>query len=171
MNLFEARRLAVTLLHHHRLEGWRVEFSRAKTRSGQCRHERRALVLSAPLVAVMSEHEVTETVLHEIAHALVGPEHGHDGVWRATAQRIGATGRVSLHTSAAAPHDWAGTCPRGHVAQRHRRPAHPMSCGDCAREFDVTAIVTWRYKGRDVPMTPAYRREEAALRAGMATSA
>ena len=38
-----------------------------------------------------------------------------------------------------------------------------MSCGECARRFDVTAIVTWKYKGRVVPMTPAYRAEEAAL--------
>jgi predicted SprT family Zn-dependent metalloprotease len=163
MNLFEARRLTVTLLHRHGLDAWKVEFSRAKTRAGACRHERRAIVLSAPLVTVLSESEVVETVLHEVAHAMVGAEHAHDEVWRRTAQRIGATGRVSLHTSASPAHDWVGTCPHGHEAQRHRRPAHPMSCGECARRFDVTAIVTWKYKGRVVPMTPAYRAEEAAL--------
>lgn len=165
MNLFEARRLAVSLMHQFGLSAWRLEFSKAKTRSGECRHDRRTLVLSAPMVTVMSPSEVTETVLHEIAHALVGPEHGHDDVWRLTAQRIGATGRVTLHTSAAPAHDWVGTCPQGHRAERHRRPAHPMSCGECARGFEVSSLVTWQFKGRSVPMTPAYRAEEAALKA------
>ncbi|WP_158277212.1 SprT-like domain-containing protein [Serinibacter arcticus] len=165
MNLFEARRLAVTLMHRYGVGSWRLEFGRAKTSSGSCRHDRRTIVLSAPLVALMDESEVTETVLHEIAHALVGPTHGHDEAWREVARKIGATGRVSLHTAAAPAHDWVGTCPQGHRAERHRRPAHPMSCGECGSGFDIGSIVTWRYKGRDVPMTPAYRAEEAALRA------
>ena len=35
---------------------------------------------------------IENTVLHEIAHAIVGAEHHHDRVWRDCAQRIGCTG-------------------------------------------------------------------------------
>ena len=34
---------------------------------------------------------IRDTILHEIAHALVGPCHGHDAVWRQKAREIGCT--------------------------------------------------------------------------------
>jgi hypothetical protein len=34
--------------------------------------------------------EIVDTILHEIAHALVGPRHGHDTVWKAKCTDIGA---------------------------------------------------------------------------------
>ncbi len=38
--------------------------------------------------------QVRDTVLHEIAHAIAGPEAGHGPLWKATARRIGATPRA-----------------------------------------------------------------------------
>lgn len=35
---------------------------------------------------------IENTVLHEIAHAIVGNEHYHDRVWRDCARRIGCSG-------------------------------------------------------------------------------
>lgn len=35
---------------------------------------------------------IENTVLHEIAHAMVGNKHHHDRVWRDCAQRIGCNG-------------------------------------------------------------------------------
>ena len=37
-------------------------------------------------------NKIQDTVLHEIAHAIVGNNHYHDRVWRDCAQRIGCTG-------------------------------------------------------------------------------
>ena len=36
-----------------------------------------------------SKEEIVDTILHEIAHAIVGSKHGHDAVWKAVARRIG----------------------------------------------------------------------------------
>lgn len=33
-----------------------------------------------------------DTVAHEVAHALVGPAHGHDAVWRRKAVELGGSG-------------------------------------------------------------------------------
>ena len=38
-----------------------------------------------------SLRQVTDTILHEIAHALAGPGAGHGPAWKATASRLGAT--------------------------------------------------------------------------------
>ena len=47
------------------------------------------------------EEELIDTVLHEVAHALVGPEHNHDRVWKLAAMRIGCT--ADRVTAAARP--------------------------------------------------------------------
>src|SRR3954468_12751994 len=93
MDLQEARRLATALMAEHGLSGWRLVLDSAKTRAGVCRAQRKEIGLSRHLTALHAEPEVRDTVLHEIAHALVGPAHGHDEVWRATALRIGCSGR------------------------------------------------------------------------------
>jgi SWI/SNF-related matrix-associated actin-dependent regulator 1 of chromatin subfamily A len=41
------------------------------------------------------EQQFKDTILHEIAHAIVGPHHGHDEVWRGKAVEIGCTGNVT----------------------------------------------------------------------------
>ncbi len=92
MEVQQALAMGRRLLREHGLDGWTVVADRAKTRAGVCRFARRQIGISGPLTALHSEGEVRDTVLHEIAHALVGPEHGHDAVWRATAVRIGCSG-------------------------------------------------------------------------------
>lgn len=167
MELFEVRRMAVELLGQHGLGHWRVVFDRAKTRIGRCLFETREISLSGPLMALQDYGQVREAILHEIAHAITGPEHGHDEAWRLTAQRIGASGERRIGLAIAAPTDWTGTCPTGHVFERHRRPSKPMVCAACANGggSELAGIITWRYKRRPVPMTPAYRAAEAAIRA------
>ncbi|WP_240917889.1 SprT family zinc-dependent metalloprotease [Phycicoccus sp. HDW14] len=92
MEVQQALAMGRRLLREHGLDGWSIVADRAKTRAGVCRFGRRQIGISAPLTALHSEDEVRDTLLHEIAHALVGPEHGHDEVWRATAVRIGCSG-------------------------------------------------------------------------------
>ena len=40
-----------------------------------------------------SENDIIETILHEIAHALIGSGHGHNNVWRNKAMSIGCNGQ------------------------------------------------------------------------------
>lgn len=165
MDLLEVRRMAVGLMQQHGLGHWTLTFDRAKTRAGQCRYDRREISLSATLMRLQAEPDVRETILHEIAHALAGPGAGHGSAWRATAMRIGASGEVRLRTQALPKAEWVGTCPAGHQAHRHRRPAQPLSCVRCSRTFSPAALLTWTYRGRPVPMTPKYRAAERTIRA------
>ncbi len=111
-----------------------------------------------------SEDEVLDTILHEIAHALVGPQHGHDAVWRAKAREIGCSGeRCVSSDSARVPGDWVGRCPAGHEKHRHRAPTRLMSCGECSRRFDPRHLFAWTYRGRPATLPSTYAAQLAAL--------
>ncbi|WP_432572823.1 SprT-like domain-containing protein [Kineococcus sp. SYSU DK005] len=167
MDVREAVAMAEDLLAEHGLAGWTVVVDRARTRAGVCREDRRQIGLSGPLTALHAPEEVRDTVLHEIAHALVGTRHGHDDVWRATARRLGCTGART--TSAPRPAGrWRGVCPAGHAVTRHRRPARPVACGACGSGFSLEHLLTWSLDGREVPPTGMGERYRADLRALLA---
>ena len=161
----EARRLATGLMARHGLTGWRLVFDNAKTRAGVCRYDRKEIGLSGPLISLYAREQVTETVLHEIAHALAGPRHGHDRVWRATARRIGCSGQRCLPVDAPSVEGpWVGICPAGHRTTAHRQPIRVKSCRGCSPGFAETAIYTWSYRGAPAEMDPRYDAELARLR-------
>ena len=167
MDLRDAYALAEDLLEHHGLTGWTVAFDGAKKRAGVCRFGPKVIGLSAPLTTLHSETEVHDTVLHEIAHALAGPSHGHDEAWRAIAVRIGSSGTrcVSPDSPRVEP-PWLGTCPAGHTTGRHRRPERVMACAQCSRSFDLAHVFTWTHHGRPAVMHPNYESELARARQG-----
>lgn len=165
MNIGEARLLATALMHHHGLGDWRLVFDNAKTRAGVCRPGRREIGLSRVLTGLHSESEVRDTILHEIAHALVGVGHGHDAVWRAKATEIGCSGARCISSGSARPDaPWSGACPAGHQVSRYRQPVRVQACRRCSSTFDPSALISWRYRGRVVPMHPQYSAELARLR-------
>lgn len=160
MEISTALALGRRLLREHGLEHWSVTTDRAKTRAGVCRFGARTISLSAPLTRLHDEPEVRDTILHEIAHALVGPFHGHDDVWRTKAIEIGCTGQRTVDVDAPQVEGpWRGECAAGHAYTRHRRPGRVMSCLACHPEFDAEALLTWTYQGRRVDMGAAYREE------------
>ena len=157
MEVTRALAMGRSLMHEHGLDGWRIVADRAKTRAGVCRYGLRQIGISAPLTALHDEAEVRDTILHEIAHALVGPEHGHDAVWRAKAVEIGSSGERCVSPDAPrVAGDWLGRCPAGHERTRHRAPTRLSSCGRCSRTFDPRHLFTWTYKGKPVPMPTTY---------------
>jgi predicted SprT family Zn-dependent metalloprotease len=159
--------MAEYLLEVHGLEGWEVAYDNAKRRAGICRFSDQVLGLSAPLTAVHSEDDVRDTILHEIAHALVGPKHGHDATWRTMAVRIGCSGeRCVSPDSPTPPAAWLGICPGGHTLERHRRPERVLTCGLCSSDFDLAHVYTWTHHGKPAVMHPNYEAELERLRQG-----
>lgn len=171
MDIRDALVLARHMLAQHGLKGWSVGLDRAKTRAGACHYSRKLITLSGPLTRLHSEDDVRDTVLHEIAHALVGPRHRHDAVWRAKALEIGCTGQRCVPVDAPrVSGDWVGTCPSGHEVHRHRRPARPQSCSKCLPSFDLRHLLEWTFRGRRAAMSPSYESQLLALRARAAAT-
>jgi len=168
MDIREALTLAEELVRQHGLDGWSVTFDHAKTRAGVCRPGRREIGLSIPLTRLHTDTEVRDTILHEIAHALVGANHHHDAVWQATARRIGCTGQRCVSTgSARVEGAWVGNCPVGHRITRHRRPMRVASCSECRPgRFDSRYVFAWTHRGTAASMHPNYTAELLALTTG-----
>ena len=170
VDLRDAYAMAEYLLEVHGLDDWEVGYDNAKRRAGICRFAERTLGLSAPLTTVHSEADVRDTILHEIAHALVGPAHAHDATWRAMARRIGCSGEVCVSPdSPRPPAAWLGTCPDGHLIERHRRPERVLTCGLCSSTFDLAHVYTWTHHGKPAVPHPNYEAELERLRAGRHT--
>lgn len=124
-----AHDLAVRLMAQHKLDGWAFGFNNNVRRAGVCRYPRAGgagrIELSRHFVENNTDDEVRDTILHEIAHALAGPDHGHDEVWRAKCREIGAKAERCYGGEVAMPKGrWravCGACSREY--DRHRRPA------------------------------------------------
>ena len=167
MDTEAALTLARRLLNEHGLSHWNVTFDRAKRRAGSCRYKSSTITLSKHLVQLYTVDQVRETILHEIAHALVGPTHRHNATWQAKAREIGASGRRTIGEGApTAPAPWVGTCPNGHRVQRFRRPSRPASCVRCSRTFSLKYIFTWTLNGEPTSPGPAYERALRKLHYG-----
>ncbi len=101
MKLDEAEAKSRKLMDLHGLEEWSFSFDRAVKRAGICYGKRQHISLSKALTEVRSEEEVTMTILHEIAHALVGVNEGHGAVWRHMYISLGGNGRTAYVASEA----------------------------------------------------------------------
>jgi predicted SprT family Zn-dependent metalloprotease len=133
--LQDARRLALELMTFHGLHGWSFRFNRRKRHLGVCFHAHRTIELSVYAVLLNPPDAVRDTILHEIAHALVGAEHGHGPVWKAKCLEIGAKPERLCHDAVMPAGRWTATCGAcRRVFTRHRRPArlsgwHCRACG------------------------------------------
>ena len=162
----EARVLARSLMDAGGLADWRFRFDHAKRRAGACTHATRTISLSGPLTDLYDADTIRGVILHEIAHALVGPSHGHDAAWKRAARALGAPDSARLPSSLPSPDaPWVGTCPRCGAKRRlYRAPRRVSSCGVCSRAFNPALILTWEHRGKAASPGRAYERELASIR-------
>jgi predicted SprT family Zn-dependent metalloprotease len=117
-----AQARALLALHGLDVLGWRFRYDGARVRAGCCKHRPKLITLSRHYVELNQERpgDVTDTILHEIAHALAGPGMGHGDAWKAVCVRIGARPKRCYDSDAV-------TMPKG---------AYQATCGGCARAYN-----------------------------------
>lgn len=151
MDLSSARQLALRLMAEHNLtqQGWTFKFNNRKNSAGVCLYLSKKICLSTIFTQSSSLEEVTDTILHEIAHAHT-PKHGHDHVWRQKAREIGCKAERCFdlnenHENALlriAP--YKAICINGHEHFAFRKPKRKHSCGKCSRRFNPNYVLEYK---------------------------
>ena len=101
--------VAERLMSRHGLKGWSFQFEDASKQAGVCIFGLKVIGLSRLYCLHATDPQVRDTILHEIAHALVGRKHNHDAAWKAVARSIGCTGD-RCHTVQFAPPRYIARC-------------------------------------------------------------
>lgn len=141
----QVRHLAETLIARYLSPEWSFDFDQAVRRAGLCNFSKKRITVSRKLILLGSDKDAEQTILHEIAHALAGPEAGHGKVWKQTATALGYHGGTKYDGPSLdqiAP--WEGTCPAGHRVYRHRKATRASSCAKCAPSFDKRYLINWQ---------------------------
>ncbi len=144
--LVEIEALAAGLLRTHELAsglgpGWRFHFEATANRAGVCHHRTKTIAMAVSFALRAGPRDIRDTLLHEIAHAIVGPTHHHDRVWKAKAREIGCSAERCT-TIAHSAGRWiarCASCRRTWV--RHRLTARlrrGVRCGRCGTRLTWT---------------------------------
>lgn len=139
MDLHSAKEMALRLMDLHIQEpGWTFEFMHAKRRFGVCRHRRKIIELSKPLTLLNEIEIITDTILHEIGHAIAGYEAAHGPEWKKVASQLGARteSRCTVQNVVRIPGKLQYRCPNcHHITRRFRRFKKRQACGKCCRQY------------------------------------
>lgn len=136
MTLKGAKHLSLTLMRAHGLARWSFSFCNSYSFMGDCEDKLRRIRLSAPWTLRCSKRQVRDTVLHEIAHALVAPDMSHGEVWYTQARLIGCREDEDINPATPPEMKYILSCQLHGVQEQCMRLAKPYSCGDCAPVFD-----------------------------------
>lgn len=153
MTLNEVETLGKRFIQEHEAKsglktGWRFAFDLAPARGGICRYAAKQITLSVTFCLKASKEDIIDTILHEIAHAIVGPNHGHDEIWKTAARRIGCTAK-RCHQVDHTPPRWRGRCECGQKWKRQRlsQRARTGLCPKCNKKIE------WKRAGENPPNT------------------
>lgn len=150
METYKANTLAINLLRQHGLlsNGWVFNFDNGKRRLGCCKHRNKAISFSKHYLPLVDILEFTDTLLHEIAHALVGSGHGHDLVWKRKAVEIGCNGKRLYNGDKKVEGKYIAVCHKcGTKHYRHRMGTsnRNYSCGHCSNgRFNKEYILVYQ---------------------------
>lgn len=144
MSLSQIRSMALRHMGDHGLldAGWTFKWNNAGTALGKCDHRDHRILLSRKIFSLPANTHLAEnTILHEIAHALVGPGHGHDHVWKRQARAIGCTAARCTALAEAPKSKYSGTCgcgidfhKRSRLGRNRDGSIVNYSCGRCRRQ-------------------------------------
>ena len=117
-------------LEEHKLGDWEIGFDHSKRRAGVCFFCKKLISFSVHFLRKASKLEINDTLLHEIAHALVGPNNAHNEIWKKKAIEVGCTGKIYHEIQFCKP-TWIKLCSNGCWEQECFRKKKHLICKFC----------------------------------------
>ena len=94
------------------LKDWSISIDHSKRRAGACFYNTQILSFSKTYLRKAEKKDIKDTLLHEIAHALVGPGNAHNSIWKNKAIEIGCSGKIYQDFEFSKP-KWIKFCENG----------------------------------------------------------
>ena len=112
-------------------EEWNIKLDYAQRRAGACYFDKKILTFSKKFIRQANKTQIHDIILHEIAHAIVGPGQGHNSIWKSKAIEIGCSGEIYIDYDFSEP-KWIKYCENGcWEIKAFRRKSHLM-CRNCS---------------------------------------
>lgn len=156
MDLNVAEEIARGLILEHLDEFWEFEWDRAKSRAGATHFKAEKITLSRYLIGMNDEAFLRETVLHEIAHGLVGKVNGqvHGPEFMRALRAIGGKGGRVAFPAARPPKRYQFECPtHGRLDETigfNRMPKGTFSHNVCGKSLKMVDTRTGAVVGSKV---------------------
>ena len=122
--------LARSEMDKYGLCNWKLELDYAKVRAGACHFTEKKISFSRHFLKNADQLNINDTILHEIAHALVGPKQGHNRVWKNMAKKIGCSAK-RCHTLEFSEYKWIRFCTNYCWEQKVHRRKLNLICKKC----------------------------------------
>lgn len=137
MEKSEIIEMAEGLMLDNDLFGWRFRFSVSKNRLGSCNHTQKEIILSAPISEINEVDSVKNTILHEIAHALVGGGQGHNYIWQQVCEEIGGIPERLSSNHIRVKGKYRYICPKcGYIREMYKKSRVKRACGECCKKYN-----------------------------------
>lgn len=91
--LAEVEKLAKELMAKHGVSHYKFRFGISRTYAGLCSSD--TITINMSYAIKNSIDEIRNTILHEIAHAIVGTTIGHRKEWQEKAKELGVTWTIN----------------------------------------------------------------------------
>ena len=121
---------ALEQINKYNLNSWKIKFDYAKRRAGLCDFRKKVISLSKYYISYADKEHIKDTILHEIAHALVGPRQGHNKIWKKTALSLGCSG-TRCHQLNFIKAKWIISCKNNCFSQERHRRKNGLICRTC----------------------------------------
>lgn len=93
--------------------------------------------LSVHFLAILSDEEIRDTILHELAHVISGPGHHHDWYWKSICRKIGCNPERTAKLDRVPDGRYKMQCVCGKTYTKYRSSrtmkSHTYVCGTCKR--------------------------------------
>ena len=144
-------RLAKSLMNDHGIGHWRFGFDRSCTCYGSCWHISKKITLSKYFCANLNNDivNIKDTILHEIAHALmqeryphIHPDHGY--IWKKIAREIGCRPERTSDKGIMPKGKYQGFCPQCGDLDVYRHKLGPAMKEGRYRCSKCRSKIVWR---------------------------
>lgn len=109
-----------TLMDKYLNKSWTMKINNNKRMFGYCWYRKKQIEMSRVLTELNDEETVKNTILHEIAHALLPPKVGHGIEWKNLHRKLGGNGK---------------RCYSNEVKKEEGK--HHAICPKCSQRFEI----------------------------------